>query len=232
MNNIRILIGGLVALASQAAMAEGDTNQSIQLRAQSFGGVESTYRSYTYRSSNEDGSSFHLKAVQSDRRTTAGLPALNVGGNDLEFGVTANIPGVAGTYSLGFAFPTTFADSSTSFVYGVTRSVSDSLDISLKGYSGFTAANALFLTKTFKIGEGTTFSAEIGGMITGYSTVDETTGAAKRNALVNARLTHQFSSMLEGFVGVTNTLGDTTRFSLNSSVGNKYAFTFGIGGKF
>ena len=232
MKNTRILIGVAAALVGQVALAEGDGSQSLQLRYTSFGGAESLYRSYTYRAFNADGSSFHLKSVQSGRETTGALPAVNTGGNDLEFGITANIAGFNGTYSLGFAFPNTFADNSTSFIYGITRSLTDTVDVSIKGYTGATSANALFVNKNFKLNDSLSFNAEVGGLITGYSTVDETTGAAKRNVLVNARLNYQLSEMLNAFVGVTNTLGDSTRFSLNSSVGNKMALTFGIGGKF
>lgn len=232
MKNTRILIGVAAALVGQVALAEGDGSQSLQLRYTSFGGAESLYRSYTYRAFNGDGSSFHLKAVQSGRETTGLLPAVNTGGNDLEFGITANIAGFNGAYSLGFAFPNTFADNSTSFIYGITRSLTDTVDVSIKGYTGATSANALFVNKNFKLNDSLSFNAEVGGLITGYSTVDETTGAAKRNVLVNARLNYQLSEMLNAFVGVTNTLGDSTRFSLNSSVGNKMALTFGIGGKF
>jgi hypothetical protein len=232
MKNTRILIGVLAVMGSQAALADGEGSTSLQLRYTSFGGSDSLYRSYTYRAGNADGSSFHLKAVQSQRETTAGLLGINTGGNDLEFGITANMGDGAGTYSLGFAFPNTFADSSTSFVYGMTRSLSDTVELSLKGYTGLTSANALFLSKNFKLSDALAFNAEVGGMITGYSTVDENTGEAKRNVLVNARLNYQISEMLNAFVGVSNTLGDSTRFSLNSSVGNKLALTFGIGGKF
>ena len=232
MKNTRILIGVAAALVGQVALAEGDGSQSLQLRYTSFGGAESLYRSYTYRAFNADGSSFHLKAVQSGRETTGALPAVNTGGNDLEFGITANIAGFNGTYSLGFAFPNTFADNSTSFIYGITRSLTDTVDVSIKGYSGATSANALFVNTNFMLNDSLSFNAEVGGLITGYSTIDETTGAAKRNVLVNARLNYQLSEMLNAFVGVTNTLGDSTRFSLNSSVGNKMALTFGIGGKF
>jgi hypothetical protein len=104
--------------------------------------------------------------------------------------------------------------------------------LSVKGYSGLTSANALFLSKNFKLSDSMALDAEVGGIITGYSTIDETTGASKRNLLINARLNYQVSEMLNAFIGVTNTLGDSTRFSLNSSVGNKLALTFGLGGKF
>ncbi|MEI7576471.1 MAG: hypothetical protein WCK51_06225 [Armatimonadota bacterium] len=232
MMNTRILIGVAAALVGQVALANSEGSQSLQLRYTAFGGAESLYRSYTYRASNADGSSFHLKAVQSLRETTGAFPAINTGGNDIEFGITANIADFNGTYSLGFAFPNTFADNSTSFVYAVTRSLSDTVGVSIKGFSGATSANAFFVNKNFKLNNSLSFDAEVGVIITGYSTVDETTGAAKRNALVNARLNYQLSEMLNAFVGVTNTLGDSTRFSLNSSVGNKMALTFGIGGKF
>ena len=229
MKYTRIQLTIFAALASQVVLADDGGSQSLELRYTSFGGAESLYRSYTYRATNADGSSFHLKGVQSVRETT-GL--INTGGNDLEFGIMAPFAGFGGTYSLGFAFPNTTADSSTSFVYGLTRSLSDSVSFSIKGYSGLTSANALFLNKTFKLSDAMSFNAEVGGMITGYSTIDETTGDAKRNLLLNARLNYQISEMLNAFVGVTNTLGDSTRFSLNSSVGNKLALTFGIGGKF
>jgi hypothetical protein len=232
MKNIRILIGGVVVLASQAALADGEGSQSLQLRYTSFGGAESLYRSVSYSAANADGSAFNLRAVQSLRETTGFLPAVNTGGNDLEFSFTNKFSNFDGTYSLGFAFPNTFADSSTSFVYGVTRSLSDSLVLSIKGYTGFTSANALFINKNFKLSDAMAFNAEVGGIISGYSTIDETTGAPKRNVLINARLNYQVSEMLNAFVGVTNTLGDSTRFSLNSSVGNKLALTFGLGGKF
>jgi hypothetical protein len=227
-----VLIATAVACASQLALAEGEGSQSLQLRYTSFGGAESLYRSYSYQATNADGSAFNLRAVQSLRETTGFLPAVNTGGNDLEFSFSNKFSNFDGTYSLGFAFPNTFADSSTSFVYGITRSLSDSLVLSVKGYSGLTSANALFLSKNFKLSDSMALDAEVGGIITGYSTIDETTGAPKRNVLINARLNYQVSEMLNAFVGVTNTLGDSTRFSLNSSVGNKLALTFGLGGKF
>ncbi len=243
----RILFGAAVTLAASALFAnENGGSQSLELRYQSFGGgTESTYRSYTYRAVNEDGSSFHLKAVQSLRESTTNFnqlfmsrggiqpsTSINTGGNDIEFGITAPIADFNGTFSLGFAFPNTFADSSTSFVYGLTRSLGDTVGLSLKGYTGLSSANALFLNKTFKMSDAMSFNAEVGGLISGYSTIDETTGEAKRNLLVNARLNYQISDMLNAFVGVSNTLGDSTRFSLNSSVGNKISLTFGLGGKF
>jgi hypothetical protein len=245
MKNIRILIGGVVVLASQAALADGEGSQSLQLRYTSFGGAESLYRSFSYRAGNVDGSSFFLNSVQSGRETTNNFnvntltrggfnnfTSINTGGNDLEFGITTNFSGLGGTLSLGFAFPNTFADSSTSFVYGLTRPLSDSVGLSLKGFTGLTSANALFINKNFKLSDAMAFNAEVGGIISGYSTIDETTGAPKRNLLINARLNYQVSEMLNAFVGVSNTLGDSTRFSLNSSVGNKLALTFGLGGKF
>lgn len=245
MRYFRILIFALATLVAQGALAEGEGSQSLQLRYTSFGGSESLYRSLTYRAFNADGSSFNLRAVQSQRESTTTAAAfgltrgniqagssINTGGNDIEFGITANIAGFGGTYSLGFAFPNTFADNSTSFVYGLNRSLTDNLEISLKGFTGATSANALFVNRTFKLSDALSFNAEVGGLITGYSTIDENTGEAKRNVLVNARLNYQLSEMFNAFVGVSNTLGDSTRFSLNSSVGNKLALTFGIGGRF
>jgi len=229
MKTTNIILGTLVAMVGQVAMADSTGgSQSLQLRAQTFGGTETTYRSYSYKAANEDGSAFHLKAVQSDRT----IGTVTTGGNDFEFGFSSQVGGTGATYSLGFAFPSTTADSSTSFVYGYSRALTDSINLSFKGYSGATSANALFLTKTFTIFGANDLSVELGGIVSGYSTVDETTGAPKRNILVNARLSHQLFDGVDGFIGVTNTLGDTTRFSLNSSVGNKYAFTFGIAGKF
>jgi hypothetical protein len=227
---------GVMMCAVGLAFPHGnqDPNLTFQLRTQSFiRSAETSYQSVTVNKNQSDQTSLRISAVQGRQKTTTlGGNTFKTGGSDIELAISSPTDGVEGSYFVGFSFPSTNADKVVTFTYGFTRSFGDSLDLSLRGYGGSNSANAIFAKVKTTFFSGITLSAEAGSVFTGYTTLDTQTGQAKRQLLGNLMLSKQVSSTASAFVGISNTLGDSTRFSMNSSLGNTYGVTFGISGRF
>lgn len=224
---ISILLLLVLAACGLANAQERAKLVSLEFRSFQFRSAsEGTYQSTNLKIDGENGSALYASMSEGDRKTLAS--GVKTGGYDFEVGIRTKTKELKGTYQLGIGAPRTPAEGGTAITYGVDFETGSKYDLALRGYAGPTSGVGVFASTIFGDLERTSLNVRVGAVVSGQSTVDEVTGQGKRNLLVRASINHQINDLAKISVGVANDLGDTTRFSLNSSVGNAFAFTFGL----
>lgn len=237
MRTMRYLIGLLASVSLTSlvsAQAAGELTKEFKTSFTSFAGSpEGNYGSGSLKIEATPNTWITLLGTTGRVGTSlAGGKTVHFGGRDLELGVGYKDVERHLVYGVGLSFPTTFVQSSPELTYGVFYVCKGGLSGGLTGFTGSSAVHAVELDEDLDLGNRWSLHSGASWVYSGNSTVSSNSGNDIRTLLVDSELIYAADKNVSLSVGLTNRLGDTTRFSLASPVGNHYGVVIACGVKF
>ena len=230
-----------VALASFLSVVLAPTSKAPPVQSERLNlDVSATYRTFGNSPEGSYGSgrlamsgyeNFELFIIGSGGTkgsTMANGQTIFFGGDDIELGFLAHNAGSPLTYGVGLDFPSVFNRSSAVVTYTAMYALTKGTSLGVRGYLGGSGVAAVMLTHDMDLSDRLSAHFGAGTLVAGNSTISTSSANAIRQVLAEADLRYKLNETSSMYVGLTNTLGDSTRFSLASSVGNRFGVVVGL----
>lgn len=223
------LLGASLAAHVRDVSLPGDSHPiTASATFRSFGnGTEGNYGSLSLEGSASKGLGFFVRGDNGARNSVVvGSQTLEFGGRNAEIGAELRPDNEPWKIRVGFDFPTVPAQDVPSATYDLSYKTKEGWQMEALGYSGGQAALGFRVSNAFKLDNTTSLKVSLAALASGETSVSDSTGNDVRELLYKAAVYMPVRNAVF-HAGITNTLGETTRFSLNSSVGHKVGFILG-----